>query len=112
MEVPPRFEFKYWICPKCGKKNPYPRTMVLTYPPKVCYRCECGYHYDKTLDCEFDVFVKMKPKLNTISHKLTELSLILDGLKYQYNINEEDMSVIYKLLDDIEVLINEKKEDK
>jgi len=52
----------------------------------------------------------VKKQKSTIQEKLTELSLVLDGLKYEYDIDEKDMKVVYKLIDEIEGMANENGE--
>ena len=37
-----------WICPECGWQNPYPTTMLMSYPPSTPYHCcHCAYFYNK-----------------------------------------------------------------
>jgi len=51
-------------------------------------------------------------ELKTISQKLMELSLIIDGLKYEYDIDEKDIEVAHKLIEEIEEMVNESRESR
>ncbi len=36
-----------WKCPLCSRVHPPNMMVVDTYPPMQCFRCGCGYHFDK-----------------------------------------------------------------
>jgi len=72
-------------------------------PPKKQYPIELEVKSIKKGEPHVD------SELSAISHKLTELSLIIDGLKYEYDIDEKDIEVVHKLIAEIEEMVNESR---